>query len=110
MRLSVLSREETLAARRTTTFTISLPPEMAGKVQKFVKKEERTRSDSSERHWDIFWGVRLHRFDKPEYPDISGFWLDEMDRHPPHYACDIIQECRQAYAEQENSYRFRRYV
>ena len=41
----------------------------------------------------------LRRFDRPEYPRIAGFWLDEMDRHPARYTFDRIQECEQAYAD-----------
>ena len=32
-------------ARTTATFTISLPPEMAEKVEELMKKEKRTRSE-----------------------------------------------------------------
>jgi len=43
----------------------------------------------------------LRQFDKPEYPEISGFWLDEMDSLPLRRTFDIIQECERAYAEQD---------
>ena len=32
-------------ARVTVTFTISLPPEMAGELEEIMKKEHRTRSE-----------------------------------------------------------------
>ena len=42
----------------------------------------------------------LRRFDKPQYPEISGFWLDEMDKLPLRYTFDQIDECERAYGEQ----------
>lgn len=42
----------------------------------------------------------LRKFDRPEYPRIAGFWLDEMDRHPARYTFDKVHECELAYADE----------
>ena len=42
----------------------------------------------------------LRRFSQPKYPEISGFWLDEMDKLPLRYTFDQIHECELAYGEQ----------
>ena len=42
----------------------------------------------------------LRRFDKPQYPEIAGFWLDEMDRLPLRYTFDTVRECEAAYAKE----------
>jgi len=46
-------------------------------------------------------GLRaLRRFERPEYPAVSGFWLDEMDKLPVRRTFDTIQECERAYRKE----------
>ncbi len=53
-------------ARTTTTFTISLPPEMAEKVQEFMDKEERTRSE-------LFREALRRYFDEQEWKELIKY-------------------------------------
>jgi metal-responsive CopG/Arc/MetJ family transcriptional regulator len=53
-------------ARTTTTFTISLPPEMADKVQELMKKEKRTRSE-------LFREALRRYFDEQEWREIVRY-------------------------------------
>ncbi len=53
-------------ARTTTTFTISLPPEMAEKVQEFMDKEERTRSE-------LFREALRRYFDEQEWKELVKY-------------------------------------
>lgn len=43
----------------------------------------------------------LRRFDRPDYPDIAGFWLDEMDKLPVGDTFDRIRDAEAAYRENE---------
>ena len=52
--------------RTTTTFTISLPPEMAEKVQEFMDKEERTRSE-------LFREALRRYFDEQEWKELKKY-------------------------------------
>ena len=45
----------------------------------------------------------LRRLDRPEFPPIDGFWLDEMDKLPVAFTVDLIEECRAAYAKEGKS-------
>ncbi len=53
-------------ARTTTTFTISLPPEMAEKVQEFMDKEDRTRSE-------LFREALRRYFDEQEWKELIKY-------------------------------------
>ena len=53
-------------ARTTTTFTISLPPEMAEKVQEFMDKEDRTRSE-------LFREALRRYFDEQELKELVKY-------------------------------------
>jgi len=53
-------------ARTTTTFTISLPPEMAEKVEDLMKKEKRTRSE-------LFREALRRYFDEQEWKEIVRY-------------------------------------
>ena len=53
-------------ARTTTTFTISLPPEMAEKVQEYMKKEERTRSE-------LFREALRRYFEEQEWKELTRY-------------------------------------
>ncbi|MBN2015905.1 ribbon-helix-helix protein, CopG family [Candidatus Dojkabacteria bacterium] len=53
-------------SRTTTTFTISLTPEMAEKVQEFMKKEDRTRSE-------LFREALRRYFEDQEWREIKKY-------------------------------------
>ena len=53
-------------ARTTTTFTISLPPEMAEKVQEFMEKEDRTRSE-------LFREALRRYFEEQEWKELIKY-------------------------------------
>jgi len=53
-------------ARTTTTFTISLPPEMAEKVEDLMKKEKRTRSE-------LFREALRRYFEEQEWKEIVRY-------------------------------------
>ena len=53
-------------ARTTTTFTISLTPEMAEKVREFMKKEDRTRSE-------LFREALRRYFEEQEWREIKKY-------------------------------------
>jgi metal-responsive CopG/Arc/MetJ family transcriptional regulator len=53
-------------SRTTTTFTISLPPEMADKVQELMKKEKRTRSE-------LFREALRRYFNEQEWREIVRY-------------------------------------
>ena len=53
-------------ARTTTTFTISLPPEMAEKVQEFMDKEDRTRSE-------LFREALRRYFEEQEWKELTRY-------------------------------------
>lgn len=53
-------------ARTTTTFTISLPPEMAEKVQEFMDKEDRTRSE-------LFREALRRYFEEQEWKELTKY-------------------------------------
>ncbi|MBT3378991.1 MAG: hypothetical protein HN742_02450 [Lentisphaerae bacterium] len=44
--------------------------------------------------------AELRRFDRPEFPAIAGFWLDEMDKLPVRETVPRIQEAEAAYRGQ----------
>ncbi len=52
--------------RTTTTFTISLPPEMAEKVQEFMEKEDRTRSE-------LFREALRRYFEEQEWRELKKY-------------------------------------
>jgi len=52
--------------RTTTTFTISLPPEMAEKVQEYMEKEERTRSE-------LFREALRRYFEEQEWKELTRY-------------------------------------
>jgi metal-responsive CopG/Arc/MetJ family transcriptional regulator len=51
-------------ARTTATFTVSLPPEMAEKVDELMKKEKRTRSE-------LFREALRRYFEEQEWKEIK---------------------------------------
>ncbi len=53
-------------ARTTTTFSISLPPEMAEKVREFMEKEERTRSE-------LFREALRRYFEEQEWKELAKY-------------------------------------
>ena len=53
-------------ARTTTTFTISLPPEMAEKVQEYMEKEKRTRSE-------LFREALRRYFEEQEWKELTRY-------------------------------------
>ena len=53
-------------ARTTATFTISLPPEMAEKVDEMMKKEKRTRSE-------LFREALRRYFEEQEWKEIKRY-------------------------------------
>jgi CopG family transcriptional regulator/antitoxin EndoAI len=53
-------------ARTTATFTISLPPEMAEKVEELMKKEKRTRSE-------LFREALRRYFEEQEWKEIVRY-------------------------------------
>ncbi len=61
-------------ARTTTTFTISLPPEMAEKVQEFMDKEERTRSE-------LFREALRRYFDEQEWKELIKYGRMKAEEH-----------------------------
>ena len=61
-------------ARTTTTFTISLPPEMAEKVQEFMDKEERTRSE-------LFREALRRYFEEQEWKELRKYGRAKTKEH-----------------------------
>ena len=53
-------------SRITATFTISLPPEMAEKVEIFMKKEKRTRSE-------LFREALRRYFEEQEWKEVMRY-------------------------------------
>jgi metal-responsive CopG/Arc/MetJ family transcriptional regulator len=53
-------------ARTTATFTVSLPPEMAEKVDELMKKEKRTRSE-------LFREALRRYFEEQEWKEIKRY-------------------------------------
>ena len=53
-------------ARTTATFTISLPPEMAEKVEELMRKEKRTRSE-------LFREALRRYFEEQEWKEIVRY-------------------------------------
>ena len=61
-------------ARTTTTFTISLPPEMAEKVQEYMKKEGRTRSE-------LFREALRRYFEEQEWKEVTKYGRMKVGEH-----------------------------
>jgi len=61
-------------ARTTTTFTISLPAEMAEKVQEFMEKEERTRSE-------LFREALRRYFEEQEWKELTKYGMMKAREH-----------------------------
>ena len=61
-------------ARTTTTFTISLPPEMAEKVQEFMEKEDRTRSE-------LFREALRRYFEEQEWKELTKYGRAKAREH-----------------------------
>ncbi|MBD3185017.1 ribbon-helix-helix protein, CopG family [Candidatus Poribacteria bacterium] len=53
-------------ARTSTTFTISLPPEMAEKVKEYMEKEKRTRSE-------LFREALRRYFEEQEWKELTRY-------------------------------------